>query len=502
VLAARSCIGATREYGRLVTGLLSRRHFRLMATLACALCLSCTSADAGKMTEASGPLPDDFDNYYGVYLNGMKVGWMRTQFHLGRMAEQETTLRAQVGGMGTVSKVGIEEKRSYRLSDGALQSLSFSQTASTGSVRISGKTKNGQLHLVVEAGSVRQEQTVAVKENLRDALASDRLAKRARVGESVNTVRFDASVQQNLRMQFRVEAVEQRTFGGVTVRAVKMKTSYPDLGVTEESWLDNQGKVLESHVGGFFVARLEPQDQAKSLDYQQDLLVSAVVHTPRPMTGSESMSGVRLHFEGFGKTLPPSSMRQRVEDHAGKVTLTLHRDPQPPPATFPVTGKDIPREDLEATPFIQSKAAPIIEAARRAVGDTHDIATASTRLTNYVYKHIRDEYVPAYSNALEALESARGDCTEHSILYVGLARAIGIPARVAVGIAYWPPGNGFGWHAWSEIWVKGRWYSVDPTWNQPVADATHIKLAGGGPAQQARIVMLLGKLRISAFEVL
>ena len=65
-----------------------------------------------------------------------------------------------------------------------------------------------------------------------------------------------------------------------------------------------------------------------------------------------------------------------------------------------------------------------------------------------------------------------------------------------MGIAYWPSGNGFGWHAWGEVWANGRWYMVDPTWDQPNADAAHIKLAGGGPAEQARIVMLLGRLRV------
>jgi transglutaminase-like putative cysteine protease len=130
------------------------------------------------------------------------------------------------------------------------------------------------------------------------------------------------------------------------------------------------------------------------------------------------------------------------------------------------------------------------------------VFTATSRLANYVFRHVRDEYVPSYSNALEALESGRGDCTEHSILFVALARSLGIPARVAVGIAYWPPGDGFGWHAWAEVYAGGGWYSVDPTWNQPIADATHIKLADGGPAEQARIVMLLGRLKVTSMDVL
>ena len=103
----------------------------------------------------------------------------------------------------------------------------------------------------------------------------------------------------------------------------------------------------------------------------------------------------------------------------------------------------------------------------------------------------------AFSNAMEALKSRRGDCTEHSVLFVALARAAGIPARTAVGIAYWPAGQGFGWHAWAEVKIGEQWYAVDPTLNQPIADATHIKLAQGGPAEQARVVMLLGSLKVA-----
>jgi transglutaminase-like putative cysteine protease len=109
--------------------------------------------------------------------------------------------------------------------------------------------------------------------------------------------------------------------------------------------------------------------------------------------------------------------------------------------------------------------------------------------------------VPAFSNALEALHTGRGDCTEFSVLFVALARAAHIPARVAVGVAYWPPGEGFGWHAWAEIYANGRWLSVDPTWGQPISDVTHLKFAEGGPQEQARVVMLLGRLNILEMHV-
>ncbi len=458
--------------------------------------LACAKADAG----SPHGLPEPSDQHYGVYLSGVKVGWMRAQIDVGKTVEFRITLNAKVAGMGQLSEVTLNEARSYDAKSGALVSLSFSQAASTGKVEVDGRAKDGKLKLTVHAGETK-EQEVPVRETLADAMAITRLATGGRVGATLSAHRFDPSLQKDLSVSYRVVAAEKKLIGGVDVQTVKIEAHYPDLGVTETSWLDSKGLLLESQVGGFFVARLEPPDVAKRLDFHQDLLVSAVVRPPAPLTHSGAVAGLRVTFSGFGEAGPPVSARQAVRRTGPRTVITLRRDTAPSTA-FPVVVDASLSEYISSTPFIQSESPAIKEAARRAAGDAKDLFTATTRLSEFVYAHIRDEYVPAYSNALEALASARGDCTEHSILFVALARALGIPARVAVGIAYWPPGEGFGWHAWAEVYAGGEWYAVDPTWNQPLADATHVKLADGGPAEQARIVMLLGQLKIESLDIL
>ena len=39
-------------------------------------------------------------------------------------------------------------------------------------------------------------------------------------------------------------------------------------------------------------------------------------------------------------------------------------------------------------------------------------------------------------SALEVLKTRVGDCNEHTTLYVAMARSLGIPARIAVGLVY------------------------------------------------------------------
>ncbi len=460
-----------------------------------------TAGTAVAASPTADALPEGLEAgelFYGVYLQGNKVGWMRQAVRADEGVVLETDLVARVRGLGTEQKVELEERRRYAYS-GGLESLSFEQAAATGATRVEGTAKGDVLELVLTAGGASRTAKVEIAESLEDVLAPLRLARTGQPGDRAAVSRFDASVQQQIETEYRVVAREKRNIAGVETDTVKIVSKSPTLGVEETAWYDETGTVLESRIGGFFVARLEPPDVAKKLDYSQDLLIAAVVKPPAPIKNPTALEALTLDVKGFNaESMPPETPRQRVTQKGDMVRISLSRDAAPS-AKWSL-GMKVPeglKEFTEPTAFIQSDDPAIVEAAKRAVGDASELFTATSRLTEFVYGAIRDEYVPAYSNAKEALESGRGDCTEHAILFVALARALGIPSRVAVGVAYWPPGGGFGWHAWAEVHAGGDWIAVDPTWNQPIADATHLKLAGGGPAEQARIVMMLGQLQIA-----
>jgi transglutaminase-like putative cysteine protease len=86
-----------------------------------------------------------------------------------------------------------------------------------------------------------------------------------------------------------------------------------------------------------------------------------------------------------------------------------------------------------------------------------------------------------------------GDCNEHTILYTGLARSVGLPTKVAAGLVYVK--GKFYYHAWPEVYL-GQWVAIDPTLNQFPADATHIRLIEGGLERQAELIQLMGKVSL------
>jgi len=106
---------------------------------------------------------------------------------------------------------------------------------------------------------------------------------------------------------------------------------------------------------------------------------------------------------------------------------------------------------------------------------------------------VRDRVTFGVPSALEVLKTRVGDCNEHTQLYVAMARAIGLPARIAAGLAY--VDGKFYYHAWPEVYLTD-WVAVDPTFGQVPADAGHLRFTIGGLSRQAELLRLIGTLRI------
>ncbi len=143
----------------------------------------------------------------------------------------------------------------------------------------------------------------------------------------------------------------------------------------------------------------------------------------------------------------------------------------------------------------------IKELARQIAGGAKGTYEAARTLSADVHERLETVYGASHDRASDVLEAGQGDCTEHTVLLVALARALGIPARPVHGLVYARYADGqdaLYWHAWVEIRSAGEWIPMDPTFGQPVADATHLALGSG---TQVDTVGLLGTLKVDGVEV-
>lgn len=281
-------------------------------------------------------------------------------------------------------------------------------------------------------------------------------------------------------------------------------------GMQVESWIDHDGRILRaSSPLGFAMEKTEfelasqAQEDARrtaSTGTQSDVILSTAVRSNVELSDIEEYGELRFRLSGVDLTgFALDGGRQTLRGD----TLIVRReswDDIDPGYDLPYPRMDL-REALEPEPLIQSDDPGIIRQAERLTSrrawwrrNPKEVARA---LTTGVHGMLEKRITFSVPNAVQVLETLQGDCNEHTVLYVAMARALGLPARTAVGLVY--VDGSFFYHAWPEVWLD-EWVAVDPTFGQYPADAAHIRFVIGGLAQQVEIVRLIGNLRIDVLD--
>lgn len=132
--------------------------------------------------------------------------------------------------------------------------------------------------------------------------------------------------------------------------------------------------------------------------------------------------------------------------------------------------------------WIESDAPELVAAARAVAGRKVSERTKMRMLGDIARARISRVEFFGHHSARQAWKRRAGDCTEDASVYTALARAAGIPARVANGLVfmrerYFGSENAFQPHSWVIAYVDGKWESFDISVGS--FDATHIALTLG-----------------------
>lgn len=145
---------------------------------------------------------------------------------------------------------------------------------------------------------------------------------------------------------------------------------------------------------------------------------------------------------------------------------------QPLPAASPANGAGLP--DGEDRYLKPDRLVPLDDTIRHWAREVVEAASAKTDLemARAIYNHIvatvkYDKSGKGWGNGdiYYACDARRGNCTDFHAIFIGYARAVGIPARFAIGFPL-PADRGAGkiagYHCWAEFYAKGiGWVPVD-----------------------------------------
>ena len=441
----------------------------------------------------------------GVYYRGEKIGFTVSQVERtddGFELREDGRLQFSLLGATTaaVLRTSATVDRTF-----ALKTFEFSLDPGTGPMTVRGRLDGLRLALnIVSASGTRSEtrelaEPPALMLSLGRRLASEGLV----AGTRREWMVFDPATMKNAAVQLAIGNREVVDAGGRPTPAFRVDMTFASLTTT--AWITDTGETIREESPMGLISVRETQAQATVLvvskGMQEDMLsASAVVPViPARMRITEPRDVTRLRMRVQNADLSSPDLQGAGQSVTGDVIELV--DARGLTATAADT--DLQRY-LAPEPFIESDAPEIRAAAERMVRGVTGVRARAERLMREVNQLVEKKPTVSLPSALEVLRTKVGDCNEHTVLFVALARAQGIPARINVGLVY--VRGAFYYHAWPEVYLdegngRGLWLPVDPTFNQFPADATHVRLARGGLDKQTAILPLIGRVRIDVLEV-
>jgi hypothetical protein len=432
---------------------------------------------------------------------GKKVGYVFTDLKLepgapGKAVSlAELYFKANVGE--NVSERRHKERRVYESKPGGrLLSFLIEDAGDGGTQTLEGTVTASGLSVVRKRpGQPNQVLTLpASRETIEDA---DQVRVALLRNEKISGKVLDAQDLQSYDVSTTVGAVEERTVGGVKEKLRTAVTLSQKEKVPVEVRITADGTTVEMRFGEVMHALAEPKNVATRLDQVEVFGLTRVI-LPKPLSeASRQVPGeLKLVMSGLPERFHKSSTRQKFEVLPdGKTRVTLTAKPpstkKPRPLADPSGG-----ENLKSTLIVEADHPEVRALAQKLVGTEKDAYGAALKVSAWVYRNLEKSYGASADRASDVLRQKKGDCTEHSLLTVALLRSVGIPARRIDGVVYMMNEDkvpALYWHEWVEAYV-GEWTQLDPTFGQPVADATHFAVGEEGNAE---ITLLLGKLQVT-----
>jgi hypothetical protein len=449
------------------------------------------------------------DQWMSITFQGKAIGYSHTSVNAGDansahqyLIDNITVLNLNV--MGSRQRIAVKAQSavdgSYRL-----QTFTFTLSSTGYTIDVQGKRLHGESFAVtVRSAGSTQRLTVKIPD---DAMLyspmTEMSLKSLEPGKQITLRAFNPVTLSSQNITIRALRRETITHRSKTVEATVLTALVE--GMETLSWIDSNGSILRQEtLFGWTMEACDAKDALSRIasgdSLTGDMLTSLAVPAsgrtdllPSARAATLRLDGVALVRENL------ESQRQTVASITGNVAVIRVQA-----ETFPdhIGPTNRPAPDfaawLAATPFVQSDDPRMIRKSREITAGTTDPRQAALAIYQWVNTKVAKVPTVSLPSAIDVLLRPEGDCNEHTYLFVGLARAAGIPAKIRVGLTLH---NGlFYYHAWPSIYLD-RWVDMDPTLGQTAVGADHISLFEGELAEQMKLMGVIGRLKVTVTQV-
>ena len=443
------------------------------------------------------------DEYMKISFQGRQIGYSQSTVDLNEaeghheyLVGNRTILQLNV--MGTRQWISVSTRATVDMQY-ALQDFAFVLSSAGYAINVDGERAGPDTFraTVRSAGSTQRFKVTVPRDAVIYSPMTEMALKALAPGKTVTLRMFNP-------VTLSAQPVTVRALRRDTIRCRHEDIEATVLAATTEgmetlSWIDRDGRVLRQETP--FGWTLEACSSTEALSVKGataggDVLTALAV----PVTGNTAAlttaRTARLMLRGAAVD-PAALVSQRqtvIAIASNAVTVDVRADalPAPDDRGDGATAADL-APFLASTPFVQAADPALISQAKAIAGSVTNRVQAAMAIYTWVNRNVVKKPSPSLPSALDVLRQREGDCNEHTYLFVGLARAAGLPAKIRVGLTL---SDGLlYYHAWPSVYV-GRWVDMDPTLGRPAVNAAYLSLLEGELAEQMKLMGMIGKLKV------
>ena len=435
-------------------------------------------------------MPQDLrEQWYSLTLMNTKIGYMHasleeTEYQGEPVIRNKFNMVTNFKALGT--DVTLETTRAEYIGFDLMPRYFLSTSNESGLKQVEGRIVDELAYIKTTLNGETTESKVPVPPDTISeipGLQSVLSQKELKIGDKYNLHIFSFDLLKPVKTELEITGQETLTHQSEEKQVFVFRQTMDIAGgITAKFWMDADGVTYRTEVPlmGFSLVTAKT-DRKTALGGMEE--IDVVLKTrilpagKRPTPKAEHLEAELKLLTGNITEAIMSNARQQLEVETGQSGSVSIRIPTIVAEDCPdLPIRDAETEFLGSSAYIQTTHSDIQAQANEILNGETNSWRAAEKLCQWVYESITDKKATGgFGSSLTVLASLSGDCTEHTTLFIALARATGIPSRICSGIVF--SRDAFYYHFWPEVYV-GRWVQMDPTFGQMVADANHIQLGG------------------------
>jgi len=458
--------------------------------------------------------------YYAILMDGQKVGhakMIRTVKGNRVNTSEEAIITVS---RGPISITVTTKELAIETLDGEPVGFASSQVMSGMEMKVLGKIVGDKAQVKITSAGTEKNKTIDWPEGALLFEGMNLLTKKMGLqeGTTYSAKVFSSQVMSPIDVDIRIGAKKEVDLLGRVVNLTEVSSTMviPPAGRIESKvYVDDDCRALKQIIPmmGMNIEMVACEKEfALSEDQVVDVINKSFIKSPVDVRGIYDAKSAVYQIEalpGSKNLIIPSTDNQKTTKLSPGV-FEVKVEPVVPARDVGGGYKGSDEhvlEMLKANRYVQSDDERIIKLAKKAVGNEKDVYKQAKKIEAFVASYLDQKGLSVgYATAVEVAETRKGDCSEFAVLTTALCRAMGIPARVAMGVAYVDAfigfTRGFGGHAWVQVYIDGKWIDIDAAFTSGGRGGYgpgHITLTygNGNPEGFFDLINSMGKFRIT-----